>query len=131
MSILSDLRDAETVLVSHISAVRKELNAEAAYSQADKDERSEICTVVIDRLSEHVESSEDITDMQMAAVMSVLNNLLALRRALSLASKDGNSGSYGRTRRTRDLLSLSVSSYRSLFLQEEAAKMDTIPEYFS
>lgn len=131
MDILSALGDAETVLVSHVSAVRKEMNCESPYTQADKDERSEICSVLIQRLSEYVEEAEDITDMQVASVMLVLNDLLALRRALSLASKDGNSGGYGRTKRSRDLLSLSVSTCRDLFLQEESSKMDTIPEYFS
>ena len=131
MSILSDLADAEVVLVSHSSAIRKELNAEVPYTQADKDERSEICQLMIDRLSQYVEESEDITQLQLASVMSVINELLALRRALTLACRDGNSGSYGKTKRSRDIMSLSVSSCRSLFLQEESSKLDTIPEYFS
>jgi ABC-type microcin C transport system duplicated ATPase subunit YejF len=131
MSILSDLVDAEVVLASHSSAIRKELNAEIPYTQADKDERSEICLLMIDRLSKYVEESEDITQLQLASVMSVINELLGLRRALTLACRDGNSGSYGKTKRSRDIMSLSVSSCRSLFLQEESSKLDTIPEYFS
>jgi hypothetical protein len=78
-----------------------------------------------------VEESEDITAMQLAAVMSIVNDLLGLRRALTIYCRDGSSGAYGRTKRSRDITSLSVSSYRGLFLQEESSKLDTIPEYFS
>lgn len=131
MSIVADLESAQLTIVSHYSALRKELNGEAPYTRADKDERSVICSLMITRLSDYVSSSEDITNAQVASVLSILNNLIGLRRALTIHSTPGNNQPYHRTEKSRDLASVSIDSYKDLFLEEEAAKLDTIPEYFS
>tara|TARA_B100000424_G_C22855892_1_gene456259 strand:- start:357 stop:752 length:396 start_codon:yes stop_codon:yes gene_type:complete len=131
MEILTTLSNAEKTLVSHVSAIRKELNYEEAYSKADKDERAAICRSLLDSLSVYVAEAEDLTTVQLAAIMSTINSLLATRRALLIATSPGSSQHYDRTKNTRDLLALKLKSDNAIFLDEESSKLDTIPEYFS
>ena len=129
-TVLVDLAAAELVLVSHIAAIRKELNGEVPYTSADKDERGELCKLLVEKVSSYIEDTEDLTPMQFAALSSILNNLIGLRRALSVSTVPQSNQPYAKLENSRDISSLSLKSYRELFLDEESSKLDTIPEYF-
>ena len=129
--LFSTIDEAALVVKSHISEVRLEACMVDTYHQVSRSQREVALTHLKDKIEALVhETRRELTTLQMQAVLSIYNDVLASVRSISLSSDNSTLDSADALTKLRDITELTYNNSKDLFIQEEQSKTSKIPDYF-
>jgi len=129
--LASCLDEVSLIVVSHISEVRLETINKKTYSLNGRRKRLVACEKVKDKLEKLiVENRTSINQNQMAAILDLYSDLVAVVRALRTCVDRNSADAAYHLDKIRDITDLRHTNATTLLAQEEEAKSLDVPHYF-
>jgi hypothetical protein len=129
--LLTCLDDVSLIVVSHISEIRLETINRNIYSLSDRRKRLVAAEKVKSKLEKLVFSNRgDINQSQMASVLDVYSDVVALVRSLRTCVDRNSSDAAYHLDKVRDIADMRHANARTLVSQEQESKSQDVPHYF-